>query len=537
MTPAGRRDVGIWIRVSTEDQVRGESPEHHERRARAYAEAKGWCVAEVYRLEAVSGKAVMGHPEAQRMLKDVRDGRIAALVFSKLARLARNTKELLEFAEVFREVGADLVSLQESIDTSTPAGRLFFTMIAAMAQWEREEIVERVRASVPIRAQLGKSLGGAPPFGYQRIDGRLALHPEEAPVRKLVFELFAEHKGRRTVAKILNQRGYRTRRGAKFSDTTVMNFLTDPIAKGTRRTNYTSSPQRAKRWEFKPETDWVMQPVEPLVSEDLWDTCAAIIGEKRMKNRPQRHSVHLFAGLAYCRCGRKMYVRTGYPKYVCDGCRNKIPIGDLEAVFREQLRNFLVSPDDIAAHAAAANERMREKENLLEVAREELRRIAASEDRLFDLYNSEALSRDDFVRRHAPISERRRQVEEKLPALEAELDLLRMDELVRDDAIAGARDLFSRWEIMDASEKRQIVEAITDRIIIGDGDVEIGLLRLPFSESSGNDATRPHGFIAATSWTLAGYLMWALARATRTSPVSRGWRRASRACGWNSAII
>ena len=55
--PDGRKSVGIWIRVSTEDQAQGDSPEHHERRARLYAEAKGWQVAEVYRLEAVSGTA------------------------------------------------------------------------------------------------------------------------------------------------------------------------------------------------------------------------------------------------------------------------------------------------------------------------------------------------------------------------------------------------------------------------------------------------------------------------------------------------
>lgn len=60
--------MGIWIRVSTEDQVRGESPEHHEKRARAYAEAKGGELVEVFRLDAVSGKAVIAHPEAQRML-------------------------------------------------------------------------------------------------------------------------------------------------------------------------------------------------------------------------------------------------------------------------------------------------------------------------------------------------------------------------------------------------------------------------------------------------------------------------------------
>ena len=105
------KEVGIWIRVSTEDQAKGESPEHHLSRARAYATVKGWEVKEVYDLAGVSGKSVIEHAEAKRMLSDIRRGHISGLIFSKLARLARNTRELLDFADIFREHGADMISL------------------------------------------------------------------------------------------------------------------------------------------------------------------------------------------------------------------------------------------------------------------------------------------------------------------------------------------------------------------------------------------------------------------------------------------
>ena len=485
------KTVGIWIRVSTDDQVQGHSPEHHEKRARAYAEAKGWDVAQVYRLEAVSGKSVLPHREAQRMLGDVRSGTITGLVFSKLARLARNTKELLEVAEIFRACGADLVSLQESIDTSTPAGRLFFTVIAAMAQWEREEIAERVAASVPIRAKLGKPIGGAAPFGYRWRDKVLEPDPAEGPVRALIYELFDEHRRNKTVARLLNDRGYRTRNGSRFSDTTIARLIADPTAKGVRRANYTRTDDRTKSWDLKPEKDWVLLPCEPIVSEELWERCNAALAARKTGPKPvARKASHLFAGYAFCGCGTKMYVWSNSPKYICSGCRNKIPVGDLEAVYREQLRSFLLSPEDIRAHRQAGDVEAVAQEHLVESAEAELTKIEREEERLYQLYLADSLSKEDFGRRHRPLSERRTQLEEELPRLQARLDALRIGSISEATAIDEARDLATRWDDMSQEEKRQIVEAITDRIIVGRDDVEIRLLYLP----SGNDAdkaTRP----------------------------------------------
>jgi hypothetical protein len=88
------KNIGVWIRVSTEDQARGDSPAIHEARARAYATARGWTVREVYDLAGVSGKSVMAHNEARRMMADVKRGHVTGLIFSKLARLSRNLREV-----------------------------------------------------------------------------------------------------------------------------------------------------------------------------------------------------------------------------------------------------------------------------------------------------------------------------------------------------------------------------------------------------------------------------------------------------------
>lgn len=477
------KSVGIWIRVSTEDQARGDSPEHHEKRARYYAEGRGWEVKEVYHLEAVSGKTVMGQPETQRMLNDVRGGQISGLIFSKLARLARNTKELLEFSEIFRECNADLISLQESIDTTTPTGRLFYTMIAAMAQWEREEIADRVAASVAIRAKLGKPLGGAAPFGYQWQDKKLIPNPKEAPVCRLIYELFLEHHRKRTVARILNERGYRTRSDAKFSYTTISRLLHDPTTKGLHRLNYTRNLSGNKgRVVLKPKEEWTYLSVEPIIPEELWNGCHGIMDEQDKCRKPvARRPVHLFAGLIFCRCGGKMYVPSNSPKYTCRECRNKISVDDIETIFHEQLKKFVFSPDEIMDYLSQADEVIQNKQQQFDTLMAEAKILKPKIDGVFDLYLDGKITKAEFSNRYQPLKTRADQIDDQIPQLQAEIDFLKIQHLSSDQILQEAQNLSRLWPLMTTEEKREIAENILEKIVVGDKEININLAYLPHS--------------------------------------------------------
>jgi site-specific DNA recombinase len=477
------KPVGIWIRVSTEDQAKGESPEHHEKRARYYAESKGWQIKKIYHLEAVSGKSVMDHPETQKMLSHIKSGHIQGLIFSKLARLARNTRELLDFADIFKQYNADLISLQESIDTSSPAGRLFYTMIAAMAQWEREEISDRVAASVPIRAKLGKPTGGQAAFGYQWKEKKLIPDPKEAPIRKLIYEYFLEHQRKKFVASLLNEAGYRTRNGSKFTDTTVGRLIKDTTAKGLHRANWTKGPpEKGKKRVIKSQSDWVYNRIEPIIAEELWDKCNAILDEQEKRNkRPAKKAVQLFAGFARCYCDQPMYVPSNTPKYICYKCRNKIGTLDLEEIFREQLKAFFFSSKEITDYLSQADQVIKEKENLLRTLQTDRKKIEQDMEKTHRAFTDSEISAEGLGRHYRPLEERLKQIDSQIPEVQGEIDFLKIQYLSSDEIFTEAKDLYSRWDQLTFEEKRKIVENITEKIVIGKDDVTINLTYLPSS--------------------------------------------------------
>ncbi|MDD5544303.1 MAG: hypothetical protein PHX83_14130, partial [Acidobacteriia bacterium] len=214
---------------------------------------------------------------------------------------------------------------------------------------------------------------------------------------------------------------------------------------------------------------------------EVWAECNRILMETKNGKKPMRKGVRLFAGLAFCVCGAKMRVPSNNPKYVCDRCRNKIPVADLEGIFHEQLKSFFFSPTEILKYLEQADKTIKEKQELLDTLEKEQQHLTADMDRVFHLYMNDQLSMEGFGKQHKPMEARLKQLEDEIPRLQGEIDFLKIRHLSSDQNLAEAKDLYSRWPELQQEEKRKVIENITEKVVIGKDDVTIELAYIPFS--------------------------------------------------------
>jgi DNA invertase Pin-like site-specific DNA recombinase len=148
--------AAIYARVSTTNQ--GQDVTLQTRELRQFAEARGWEIAGEYVDAGVSGSKD-SRPELNRLMADAHKRRFAVVCVWRFDRFARSVSHLLRALETFRALGIEFVSYSEQMDTSTPAGKMVFTVLGAVAELERSLIVERVRAGLRNARAKGKTLG------------------------------------------------------------------------------------------------------------------------------------------------------------------------------------------------------------------------------------------------------------------------------------------------------------------------------------------------------------------------------------------
>jgi DNA invertase Pin-like site-specific DNA recombinase len=148
--------VAIYARVSTVNH--GQDVSMQMRELRQFAEARGWTLTGKYTDAGVSGTQD-SRPELNRLMADAHRRRFDVVCVWRFDRFARSVAHLLRALEAFRALGIEFVSFSEQMDTSTPAGKMVFTVLGAVAELERSLTVERVRAGLRNAKAKGKSLG------------------------------------------------------------------------------------------------------------------------------------------------------------------------------------------------------------------------------------------------------------------------------------------------------------------------------------------------------------------------------------------
>ena len=206
-----------YVRVSTDKQAdHGVSLEAQSEKVRAMAVVQGADLAEII-VDAGESAKSLNRPGMERLMALVDSGAVSTVIVAKLDRLTRSVKDLADLLERFSPRGVSLVSVAESLDTGTAAGRLVLNIMTAVSQWEREAIGERTRDAMRHKRAKGERVGNVP-FGFRPAgDGlRLEEEPAEQNILSRIRELKAAGRTTREIADELNRQGFTTRRGTAW---------------------------------------------------------------------------------------------------------------------------------------------------------------------------------------------------------------------------------------------------------------------------------------------------------------------------------
>src|SRR5215831_14978600 len=222
------RAIG-YARVSTDKQTdRGVSLDAQQEKIRAMAVVHA---AELLDIVVDGGESArnLNRPGMLRLLALVEGCAVDAVIVAKLDRLTRSVKDLCSLLEVFEKRGVALISVAESLDTSSAAGRLVITIMGAVSQWEREAIGERTRDAMWHKRSNGERVGNIA-YGFRLAADCKQLEPDphEQAVLAAIRELRSNRCTLRGIAAELNARGWRTRRASAWRLEHVARILSPP---------------------------------------------------------------------------------------------------------------------------------------------------------------------------------------------------------------------------------------------------------------------------------------------------------------------
>lgn len=268
--------------------------------------------------------ANIDRPALQRLIADIKEGKINCVVVYKVDRLSRSLLDFVQLLELFEKHNVTFISVTQAFNTNSSMGRLTLNILLSFAQFEREIISERVKDKMGAARKKGKWLGGRTILGYDldKANHKLVINKKGAKLVREIFDLYLKEKSLMSVAKILNERGHRTKQytskagitygGIKFKTTNIHLILNNVLYIG--------------KVKYGGELYPGMQ--EAIISDDVFNEAQAILASNTIERRkPEKtKNVGLLNGILRCKsCNCAMtytYTKKGQCKYQYYACMN-----------------------------------------------------------------------------------------------------------------------------------------------------------------------------------------------------------------------
>ncbi|MGM7689808.1 recombinase family protein [Staphylococcus felis] len=348
--------VAIYTRVSTHEQsLHGFSIEEQERKLKQFCEFNDWNIYKVYTDAGYSG-AKKERPALNQLIQEINEFDLV-LVY-KLDRLTRSVRDLLDILEVLENNNVSFRSATEVYDTSTAMGRLFVTLVGAMAEWERTTIQERTFMGRRAAAQKGL-VKTTPPFFYDRVDDKLVPN-EYSKVLRFAVEEIKKGTSIREITRKLNNSNYNPPTGKQWHRSVLRDALNSPVSRG----HYYFSDV------------FVENTHEPIISDKEYKEIKERISERT--NSVVIKHISVFRGKLICPvCESKLTLNTNkhvtkkkgtwYSKsYYCDKCKYNKSVESFNVSEEEVLKQFYnyIANFDLTNYEVERNE---EKEPRIEI--------------------------------------------------------------------------------------------------------------------------------------------------------------------------
>jgi len=304
--------TAVYVRVSTDEQAKeGYSIRAQIDKLKNYVMIKEWDLYKVYADEGISGKNITERPAINELIADIKAGRVNNVLVYKIDRLTRSTRDLLELADIFSDNNCSFSSVMESIDTQTASGRMFLKIIGIFAEFERENIAERITLGCEKKVREGYTLANfTASYGYERdTDDKIQkINPEEAEIVKEIYAMYVDgNMSYNAICKNLNHRGVKPKLGDTWGHHSIRNVL--------RNANYIGKV----RYSIDDEERYFEAEGkhEAILSEEIFKQAQSKMSRNKSKSITKRpREDNYFSGTMYCGlCDTRLISHAEYKTY------------------------------------------------------------------------------------------------------------------------------------------------------------------------------------------------------------------------------